>query len=88
MLVAAWRDGTGLDALRRYFAYGSSAASSEKTVYQFDARQQQPLCGDGGRSLVVLSDTALPVLGADGSEIWSANVQMTAPALVVRAAAR
>ena len=34
VLVAAWRDGTGLDALRRYFAYGSSAAASEKTVYQ------------------------------------------------------
>lgn len=36
--------------------------------------------GDG--CLVILSDTALRMLGADGSEIWSANVQMTAPALV------
>ena len=25
VLVAAWRDGTGFDALRRYFAYGTEA---------------------------------------------------------------
>lgn len=81
VLVAAWRDGTGLDALRRYFAYGSGAVSGEKVVYQYDAGSSNRFArvGDGG--LAVLSDTALRVLGADGREVWSANTQMTAPAI-------
>ena len=82
VLVAAWRDGTGFDALRRYFAYGSNAAGNEKTVYQFDADNSNRFAEMGDGNLVVLSDTALRLLGADGNEIWSANVQMTAPALV------
>ena len=82
VLAAAWRDGTGFDALHRYFAYGSSAVSSEKTVYQFDTDNSNRFAEMGDGCLVVLSDTALRMLGADGSEIWSANVQMTAPALV------
>lgn len=36
VLVAAWRDGTGFDALRRYFAYGTEAVGGEKTVYRYD----------------------------------------------------
>ena len=82
VLAAAWRDGTGFDALHRYFAYGSSAVSSEKTVYQFDTDNSNRFAEMGDGCLVILSDTALRMLGADGSEIWSANVQMTAPALV------
>ena len=82
VLAAAWRDGTGFDALRRYFAYGSSAVSSEKTVYQFDTDNSNRFAEMGDGYLVILSDTALRMLGADGNEIWSANVQMTAPALV------
>lgn len=82
VLAAAWRDGTGFDALRRYFAYGSSVVSSEKTVYQFDTDNSNRFAEMGDGCLVILSDTALRMLGADGSEIWSANVQMTAPALV------
>ena len=30
VLVAAWRDGTGFDALRRYFAYGTEAVGGER----------------------------------------------------------
>ena len=41
VLVAAWRDGTGFDALRRYFAYGTEAVGGEKTVYRYG--QYQPL---------------------------------------------
>ena len=81
VLVAAWRDGTGLDALRRYFTYGSSAAGSDKTVYQFDADNSNRFAEVGDGKLVILSDTSLRLLGLDGSEVWSANVQMTAPAL-------
>ena len=36
VLVAAWRDGTGFDALRRYFAYGTEAVGGEKIVYRYD----------------------------------------------------
>ena len=82
VLRAVWRDGTGFDALHRYFAYVSSAVSSEKTVYQFDTDNSNRFAEMGDGCLVILSDTALRMLGADGSEIWSANVQMTAPALV------
>lgn len=81
VLLAAWRDGTGFDALRRYVAYGSGAVSGEKTVYEYDSGSSNRFArvGDGG--LAVLSDTALRVLGADGSEVWSVNTQMSAPAL-------
>lgn len=30
VLVAAWRDGTGFDALRRYFAYGTEAVGEKR----------------------------------------------------------
>ena len=42
VLVAAWRDGTGLDALRRYFAYGSSAAASRMGAKRRSAREVRP----------------------------------------------
>ena len=34
--IVPWRDGTGFDALRRYFAYGTEAVGGEKTVYRYD----------------------------------------------------
>ena len=37
--------------------------------------------GGGPAALVILSDTSLRLLGPDGSEVWSANVKMNAPAL-------
>mgnify|MGYP007077299024 FL=1 len=56
VLAAAWRDGTGFDALHRYFAYGSSAVSSEKTVYQFDTDNSNRFAEMGDGCLVILSD--------------------------------
>ena len=81
VLVAAWRDGTGFDALRRYFAYGTEAVGGEKTVYRYDTDNTNRFARVGANSLVILSDTSLRLLGPDGSEVWSANVKMNAPAL-------
>ena len=81
VLVAAWRDGTGFDALRRYFAYGTEAVGGEKTVYHYDTDNTNRFARVGTGSLVILSDTSLRLLGPDGSEVWSANVKMNAPAL-------
>ena len=81
VLVAAWRDGTGFDALRRYFAYGTEAVGGEKTVYRYDTDSTNRFARVGTGSLVILSDTSLRLLGPDGSEVWSANVKMNAPAL-------
>ena len=81
VLVAAWRDGTGFDALRRYFASGTEAVGGEKTVYRYDTDNTNRFARVGTGSLVILSDTSLRLLGPDGSEVWSANVKMNAPAL-------
>ena len=70
VLVAAWRDGTGFDALRRYFAYGTEAVGGEKTVYRYDTDNTNRFARVGANSLVILSDTSLRLLGPDGSEVW------------------
>jgi UDP-N-acetylmuramoyl-L-alanyl-D-glutamate--2,6-diaminopimelate ligase len=71
VLVAAWRDGTGFDALRRYFAYGTEAVGGEKTVYHYDTDNTNRFARVGANSLVILSDTSLRLLGPDGSEVWT-----------------
>lgn len=77
VLVAAWRDGTGFDALKRFFSYGSSTA---ETGYTYDASSSNRFASLGN-TLVVLSDTALKVMDEDGTEVWSTTVKMGAPAL-------
>ena len=67
VLVAAYRDGTGFDALRRYFAYGTEAVGGEKTVYRYDTDNTNRFARVGANSLVILSDTSLRLLGPDGS---------------------
>jgi len=79
VLVAAWRDGTGFDILKRWFSYGSGA---EGSGYTYDASSSNRFAALED-SLVVLSDTSLKVLDKDGGEVWSAAVKMTAPALDV-----
>lgn len=80
VLAAAWRDGTGFDALRRYFAYGSASSGTGGSGYVYDVSAQNRFAAVGNR-LVVLSDTALSVLADDGSVVWSTSVKMSAPAL-------
>lgn len=80
VFVAAWRDGTGFDALHRYVNYGSTTESG-KTAFHYDAESSNRFAMIGDR-LVVLSNTSLRLLASDGSEIWTANVKMANPALV------
>ncbi len=81
VLVAAWRDGTGFDALRRYFSYGGEQ-SMEETGFTYDASGSNRFAalGDG---LVVLSETALEVQNGAGETVWSTQVKMREPALTV-----
>ncbi len=80
VLAAAYRDGTGLDALHRYFSYGSSEKVGGDTVYDYDASSKNHFAALGDR-LVVLSDISLKILDQDGGEVWSTSVNMAAPAL-------
>ena len=78
VLAAAWRDGTGLDALRRYFAYGRNEGGNTAD-YTYDASTSNRFAKLGD-TLVILSDTML-TLRDGGNTVWSAPVSMSAPAL-------
>ena len=80
VLVAAYRDGTGFDVLRRYFNYGSVEKVGGEAVYRYDASSgnRYAVLGD---ELVVLSETKLTILDPNGGEVWSTQVSMSAPAL-------
>ena len=80
VVFAAYRDGTGFDALRRYLNYGSTEKAGSGSVYDYDASASNRFAVLGDR-LVVLSDTRLRVLDASGGEVWSTAVNMAAPAL-------
>ena len=80
VIVAAWRDGTGFDALRRLIAYGGGEEAAQEVRYDYDDSDANRFAALGD-SLVVLSDTKLQLLGPDGGEVWSVPVKMAAPAL-------
>ena len=81
VLFAAYRDGTGFDALRRYLNYGKHAmAAGSDALYDYDASANNRFAVLDQR-LVVLSDTRLRLLDPDGSEVWSTSVSMKAPAI-------
>ena len=78
VLVAAYRDGAGLDFLRRWFAYGTVEQANS---YAYDAaiNNRFALLGEG---MVVLSGTELRVLAGDGTKVLSKPLNMRSPALV------
>lgn len=76
--LAAWRDGTGFDALRRYFSYGAAESSEEGYRYDASSANRFALLGD---TLAVLSDTSLRLVNQGGEEVWSTAIHMSAPAL-------
>ena len=80
VLVAAWRDGTGMDVLQRFFNYGKSDAVSGQTVYEYDisAQNRFAMLGD---CLVVASDTGVRLLDQQGGEVWAKTVNLPGPAL-------
>lgn len=80
VLLAAYRDGTGFDVLRRYLNYGSVEKVGGEVIYDYDASPNNRFAVLGEK-LVVLSETSLRVLDPEGGEVWSAAVKMAAPAL-------
>ena len=81
MLLAAYRDGTGFDVLRRYLHYGASERSAEESVYDYDGGASMRFAAVED-CLVALSENSLQVLSPDGNEVWSAPLHMRNPALV------
>ena len=81
VVLAAYRDGTGFDALQRYFAYGDTEQESGAVCFTYDPSPENRYApvGDG---LAVLSGTAFQVLDEAGQEVWSVSVPMENPALV------
>lgn len=79
VLAAAWRDGTGLDALRRYVSYGKNEGDGN-TGYVYDASSGNRFV-QLGEALVILSETSLSLVNQDGQTIWSTPVKMQGPAL-------
>ena len=78
--LAAYRDGTGFDMLRRYLNYGRPSEAGGEVLYDYDAsgKNRFAVLGD---YLAVLSDTSLRLLDKNGGEAWSEQVNMSAPAL-------
>ncbi len=81
VLLAAYRDGTGFDVLRRFLNYGRAESVGGEAIYDYDASTQNRFVVLGDR-LAVLSDTSLKLLSRDGKELWSTTVKMSSPALV------
>lgn len=81
VLVAAYRDGTGFDVLRRYLNYGRAEATSGEAIYDYNAASKNRFAVLGDH-LAVLSDTSLQILSRDGKETWSTSVKMNSPILV------
>ena len=80
VVIAAYRDGTGFDVLRRYFNYGDAEKSAE-AGYDYDASAQNRFAALGD-TLVIMSDTSLQVQARGGDVLWESPVRMEAPALV------
>lgn len=80
VVIAAYRDGTGFDVLRRYLNYGDAGKSIEEG-YDYDASAQNRFAALGD-TLVVMSDTSLQLLGRGSDVIWETSIRMEAPALV------
>ena len=80
VLLAAYRDGTGFDVLRRYLHYGGSESAGGESIYDYDASLSNRFAAVGG-NLAVLSETGLQVLSPDGEAVWSKSLSMGAPAL-------
>lgn len=81
VVVAAYRDGTGFDVLRRYLNYGSSETLGGESIYDYDAAVSNRFAVVEDR-LAVLSTSSLRLLNSSGGEVWSVPVKMDAPAIV------
>lgn len=80
VLLAAYRDGTGFDVLRRYLNYGAAERAGDEIIYDYDASAKNRFAAQG-ENLFVLSDTSFSLLDKHGGEIWTVPVNMGSPAL-------
>lgn len=76
--AAAYRDGTGFDAIRRRLNYGG--AETGQVRYRYEISPKNRFAALGGR-LAVLSDVSVCLLDQNGGEAWSAPVNMANPAM-------
>ena len=80
VLVAAYRDGTGFDVLRRSMGYSGMRDNGDGTrgsfPYESDRNNRFALLGD---RLLVASSTAIRILAGDGSEVYSRSVFLSSP---------
>ena len=81
VLVAAYRDGTGVDALQRLFNYGKSDAVNGETIYEYDISPQNRFAMLGS-NLVIASDTGARMLDQQGTEVWAKTINLPNPALI------
>ena len=78
VMLAAYRDGTGFDFLRRWFVYGTTE-QADSYAYDAAVNNRFALLGNG---MAVLSGTELRILAGDGTVVLSKPLNMRSPALV------
>lgn len=81
VLVAAWKDGTGFDAVNRFFTYGKST-KDEAEIFVYDMDKTNRFASLNS-SLAVLSMTQLRLYDSEGQLLLSESVKMDQPALSV-----
>ncbi len=81
VLVAAWKDGTGFDAVNRFFTYGKST-QDEAEIFVYDTDKTNRFASLNS-SLTVLSMTQLRLYDSEGQLLLSESVKMDRPALSV-----
>ena len=80
VMLAAYRDGTGFDVLRRYLHYGGAEKAGVESVYDYDASLSNRFAVLEDH-LVVLSSIGLEVLSPDGETVWEKSLNLSLPAL-------
>lgn len=78
VVLAAWRDGTGFDVLRRWFSYGSGG--EEQIAFDYDSDRSNRFASVGN-SLLVASSTGVELLSSSGEKLYSETVPLTAPSI-------
>lgn len=76
--AAAYRDGTGFDAIRRKLNYGGAETGQVRYRYEISPKNRFAALGE---RLAVLSDVSVCLLDQNGGEVWSAPVNMSNPAM-------
>ncbi len=76
--LAAYRDGTGFDVLRRLIQYGGKSNAEPVFLYEKSSGNRYMALGN---SLVILSDTSLTLLDHNGNVKYSGETHMKNPAL-------